>query len=193
MKAILVLSIVMSAAMADQNIPTVFSMTEVTCEAENSSKNSEKYCNSWRNRMEQEGISAIKCQDAQDTAGRGMWVCTPKWIRQTRGNDHKTIFIKYFITRFKPRDQDNNRTLHMHAIITYSESKLIDVMFPLVILVALVAVCCCVAQMDPPSFDDKRDLSFGDAFLAASLANSWSNGDDIGPQWGGEDFSYKTD
>ena len=187
MKAILVLALIMPAAMADQNIPTVFSLTEITCEAENSSINSEKYCNSWRNRREEEGISAIKCHHAQDSTGRGMWACTPKWIRQTRGNDHKTIFMKYFITRFK------TQTFHMHAIITYPEPKLIDVAFPLLVLITLVALCCCITQMDPPPCDDEHGLSFGDAFLAASLANSWSSTDEFGSQWGGEDFSYKTD
>ena len=192
MKSVLVLGVMMSV-MADQNTPTVFSMTDITCEAENSSKNSEKYCNSWRNRMKEEGISAIKCHDAQDNMGRGMWTCAPKWIRQTRGNEHKTIFMKYIITQFKPRKQIKTYDLHMHVIITYPEPKLIDVVFPLLVVIILIAFCCCVTQMDPPSCDDEHGISSGDAFLAMSLANSWSSTDGIGSQWGGEDFSYKID
>ena len=184
MKAILVVAS-LSAVRADQHTYSVL-IDRDNMRGENSSINSEKYCNSWRNRMEEEGISAIKCHHAQDSTGRGMWACTPKWIRQTRGNDHKTIFMKYFITRFK------TQTFHSMQL-SYPEPKLIDVAFPLLVLITLVALCCCITQMDPPPCDDEHGLSFGDAFLAASLANSWSSTDEFGSQWGGEDFSYKTD
>lgn len=180
----LILSFILTA-MADQDVPTVFPMETISCALQNSQKGTLYYCNLWRNRMKEEGFSAIKCEGARDNTGKGMWACTPKWIRQNKKSD-KTIFMSYIITKNK------DQTLHMHAVINYPQSNLTDVIFPLIILVILVLACCCMAHMDPPpDLTDNGGLSFSDAFLAASLANSWHDSGSSGPEWGGEDYSYK--
>lgn len=139
--------------------------------------------------MKEEGFSAIKCYDVKDSSGQEMWACTPKWIRRNRNNNDKTIFMQYFISR------DKAQNLHMHAVIDYPEPKLSDTILPILILVIMVAFCFCASQMDdvPQRSRNNNGLSFGDAFLAASLANSWNDSGDSGPSWGGEDYSYKCD
>ena len=188
----LVLSFIMPL-MADKNTPTIFPMETISCALESASSsassNTLRYCNVWRTRMKEEGFSAIKCDDVKDRTGQEMWACTPKWIRRKRNNNDKTIFMQYFISR------DKAQNLHMHAVIDYPEPKLSDVILPILILVIMVAFCSCASQMDdvPQRSRNNNGLSFGDAFLAASLANSWNDSGDSGPSWGGEDYSYKCD
>ena len=193
-RATIVLSFIMPL-MADQNTPVIFPMETISCALErastskSASDNTLRHCNAWRTRMKEEGFSAVKCQDVKDVSGREMWACTPKWIRQKRNNNDKTIFMKYFISKNKAQN------LHMHAVIDYPETKLLGALFPIMILAIMVLACCCMAHMDPQTQGsrDNDGLSFGDAFLAASLANSWHDSDSSGPAWGGEDYSYKCD
>ena len=179
--------------MADQNMPTIFPIETITCALEraraSTNDNTLRHCNVWRTRMKEEGFSAIKCLDVKDSSGKEMWACTPKWIRHRRNDNDKTIFMKYFISK------DKAQNLNMHAVIDYPETKLLDTLFPVMILAIMVLACCCVAHMDPPPQGSRNDdgLSFGDAFLAASLANSWHDPGSDGPAWGGEDYSYKCD
>ena len=168
---------------ADQATPTIFPMETISCSANGDLSAN---CNQWRGRMKEEGHTAVQCHDAKDHAGRAMWACSPRWIKLYRRSE-KRIFASYKITKTK------NDEHQLHVILDYPETKLADILVPIIILAVLILLCSCSPPPPPSRSSSDSGLSFGDIFLASSLANSFNDSGSSGPEWGGSDYSYKSD
>ena len=67
------------------------------------------------------------------------------------------------------------------------------IIVPIIILGVLILLCSCSPPPSHSRSSSSSGLSFGDIFIASSLANSFNDSGDSGPEWGGSDYSYKDD
>jgi len=132
------------------------------------------FCRAWKERLVEEGQTAILCKPAADPDGMRMLGCSPSWIRSHPASSRR-ITAAYRVARHA----DGER--YLQATIDYPETTSGERLLCVLVLASLAACVCCAP---PPGPDSESDN-----FLTGAVVGSMLGSGDGGPSLGGTDYT----